>query len=438
MFTRSKAAPVTVRLTPGLYQRLTPTIVTHLFHIESIALVKDWPEIDLEVFMQSLTEAAPLLESLHVFNVSYDRNITVPINMFGNCTPRLRNLHLCRCIFSWAWFSFQGLERLHVSCKPKNRGPLMGHDKFWDFLDNIRHTLRSITLIDCLPSRPISDSRNRVIKFQTLAQISLTGTALECIQFLHSVDIPISTSLSLSLSSEAGADVCYEALPFVSEHLSRARVFIQEVTLDAAWDGPGRFCFSVLASDDLSPKGAACIAFSLSWRGPHETIILPVARRILDALPIRNIQRLCVDSEEFPWTPALWRGIYGDFKDIRSLHISGPAFDGLCDTSLIPTDGPDENIEPGTHQPTNGSLQTGHLLFPRLARLLLYHVDLLMTEDATIRNTPFFSWLSRHGQHALTTLEIEECYTAPQDVEAMAQVVAQVSWDGITNGLECL
>ncbi|KAF9016677.1 hypothetical protein BDP27DRAFT_1440652 [Rhodocollybia butyracea] len=180
----------------------------HISHLQELTL--SGPEDEVANLASCLIEPAPMLELLSLRAQTFefhssDPPIPVPPVLFDGQTPRLSRLTLGNCIISWNCPNFKSLTSLRLLLKP------FGAYGTTEFLPSITQLLDIVdqnplltilSLEYCLPYLhshvfPLP-SPTRVGKLVHLADLTLTGRVLDCVQVLECLSIPPTASIHIS------------------------------------------------------------------------------------------------------------------------------------------------------------------------------------------------------------------------------------------------
>ncbi|KAF9038254.1 hypothetical protein BDP27DRAFT_1489863 [Rhodocollybia butyracea] len=166
----------------------------HISHLQELTL--SGPEDEAADLASCLIEPAPMLELLSLRAQTFgshspDPPIPVPPVLFDGQTPRLSRLTLGNCIISWECPNFKSLTSLQLSLKPFSAyGTTEFLPSITQLLDIVDQNplLTILSLEYCLPylHSPVFPlpSPARVGKLVHLADLTLTGRVLDCVQVL--------------------------------------------------------------------------------------------------------------------------------------------------------------------------------------------------------------------------------------------------------------
>ncbi|KAF9058984.1 hypothetical protein BDP27DRAFT_1303047 [Rhodocollybia butyracea] len=406
----------------------------HIFHLQELTL--SGPEDEVAYLSSCLTEPAPMLELLSLRAQTFgfyspEPPIPIPPILFDGQTPRLSRLTLNHCIISWDCPNFKSLTSLRLSLKPfKAYGTtefLPSMSQLLDLIDQ-NPLLTILSLEYCLPylDSPIFPlpSPTRVGKLVHLADFTLAGRVLDCVQVLECLSVPVTASIHISChawnrtdpSIRDGKEAC-DLLPSLTRHISPLKN-------EAGSHGPFTKLY-ILPHDSFTKPGSVnvCLEGSIEGSPISWDLSLPVAfpsvwnyiqtlNAVFDALPCtKGIKELSLVYCEFAYHEII--ALFRNMQNVDTLSISN-----IGDQTLDPIA---VALDTMTFD-ENGTL----VFFPCLKDVSVYS-----------GNSTFFSKLQKclgnrkQRGSELEKIEFRGCTVTAFQVDTFRDVVKAVYWDEV-------
>ncbi|KAF9032345.1 hypothetical protein BDP27DRAFT_1455744 [Rhodocollybia butyracea] len=392
----------------------------HIFHLQELTL--SGPEDEVADLSPCLIEPAPMLELLvlsartSVFR-SPDPPISVPPILFDGQTPRLSRLELDNCIISWDCPNFTSLTSLKLSLKPFSayESPSDGSQP------------RILSPILGFPVFPLP-SPTRVGKLVCLADLTLTGRVLECIQVLQCLSLPATASLHITCdawdrtdpSIRDGKEAC-DLLPLLTRHLStlkdetgsRAPFTKLSILPQGLCTRPGSinvFLEGRIESSPINWDLCLPVAFPSLWN------YIQTLSAVFDALPCtKDIKELSLVHCKFTYRQLII--LFHKMQDVETLSISNIG-DQTLDSISVALDRTVTFDEGGTLREL--------VFFPCLKDVSVYS-----------GNSTFFPKLQKclgnrkQRGSELEKIEFVGCTVTAFQVDTFQDVVKEVYWDEV-------
>ncbi|KDQ61414.1 hypothetical protein JAAARDRAFT_190188 [Jaapia argillacea MUCL 33604] len=470
MLIRSKSAPLQVNATIGNMEHLraVESALKHMSRIQVLSIAGPRSELG----KLTLSSPAPLLESLSLNNWTEHDRYSIPTNAFNLETPSLRKLELRKCSPNWSSPMYEGLSTLKVEAIPKSARPTL--PRLLQILACMPQ-LESLSLLECLPSHPPSQSHptpssssgtttiplpaSITVNLDKLVTLQLQGASLDCTALLSSLSINPKTRLNLETYSPVlahfGALFKSTKSLGLSTPMLGLRVSSQYGCVRLRW-------YDRLEPDPYKPELGLRVMPDIT--APHTEIYLNrlsgpdsnagyggLVVGACGALDLRRLEVMqlsgSIDTGTIPYK--WWRSLFGKSVKLKLLSIEGhTCFDFVAAIGRgIDPEGPaSPRKEPAGKAkagPSSSSTSTTTraqkpLLFPQLKKLEIHGADF----ESGWYSNPFIdlsfyelllkSLRSRkRGGKQVEELELVACsHIFEDDVIRLGKVVGRVDWDG--------
>ncbi|KAI0056508.1 hypothetical protein BV25DRAFT_1571726 [Artomyces pyxidatus] len=306
----------------------------------------------------------------------------------------------------------------------------LSYSQFLDFLV-ATPSLEEMLLAEGFPQIPQHQQDARIATMPRLSRVSLTGSSPDVIAILQDVVLP--PQLVLFLYCDSDDDTFTEliaSLNTIPHRFSNATLppFSLEITegIDGtsvdlkSWESDEMQGTHSVRFDDSVRAPALNIHFEASSLDPSDVFLaLQEARDVLSLVEVRELVLGVDDPGEHAWSAGMWLDSFRAFHAVQILQVThtdatNALFDALA--------------------------EVGNTLFPDLHTLHISKVHLVRIYPAR-GSLSFFSTFKavleeRKAQgRGLLTLYISRCEIWRRWVQDIDDVVPEVKWDGIEEGL---
>jgi hypothetical protein len=421
MIRHSKAAPLTIKADDPSYVVASSAFTKVSFaldHLSRTRILHFRAKPDaMDRLLDKLRSPAPLLESLRLCVPNYTNAfIILQEDAFDNTTPRLRQVELSQCRFSWDTPLLSALTHLalhHVNITPT--------------MDQLLSVLRKMPLLQTLilvGSCPVSNSAaERVVTLSQLSNLELSSPVLRCANLLNHISHPPNARLKLKCASDTSA---YLDLSSLYPTLGRTRggsdgtMQLQTLVVELS-SGPSRIRgWDMLIDPICMPTTLPVI--DITWycyisRPPGVEI---TADAVCKVLHITQLQSLHVEITDFPEKIGL--ETFVGLTKLHMLRVSGPLESSLISALSV---GPESD-------PMNGNPR---VRFPRLRTIVLE--GMRFSEEHSLKPSLLHlledRLIARYEYGVpLESIDIRNCFfIEEQDVEKLREIVVDVRWDSV-------
>ncbi|KAG6373835.1 hypothetical protein JVT61DRAFT_5984 [Boletus reticuloceps] len=412
-------------------------LVKHLERIQELHL--DFPDKCNSQILSKLSSPAPRLQDL---KISVRRGLSEWSSvLFHGDTQALRTLRLSSCPVPWYLFKLNALTTLHLEKLP-NRFRL-STEVFLAAL-NCMQDLKYLSLTNALASAAgflssAAFSTSSKINLCYLSRLLIVAPLSTVTALFSCVNIPGKTEVRLECRSEENSSpddytLLSSALArrfSMSEDQALSCLTIRSLIVESSQIGWGRLTFSALEHDCDSSISIP----DMEWgrKIPLKVMICYDESRVGEdhvisdmccSMPLTGVESLHVIYS--PSSLAFWRKTLGHLQNLRYLKLSRgdmPDLASILSHSDLTIRGAMENRV--------GDAPSGHILVPRLEKLVLYQVDFDSSEEPDSDSEPVVT--QRRLFDALSTryapqgrLILIQCMVGDINRLDMAR-----SWDGI-------
>lgn len=415
MFERSKkAALVVIYRSPGSLRKCFQQIFSQLPRIKSLQLCSYPWEVNRILDCLS-SQPAP---SLQTFKFSIARKshtrVIKPISdaIFQGQAPLLRSVELTECTFSWTSCIFSGLRTLDVRRIGSASYPTLSQ-----LLSALRRMSELEQLALGLSSRISEDIElSDQVPLTRLKSITLDACTLRnAVSLFSCLAFPVNVKIALNL---APIGSCLSDL-------------FSAMYKDP--DGPGPIIRSMRASLSYHTFGVqfgTSVTFKSGylWDPRDDDILLsihfkcssstrkpPIIFDMCQMVPHRQIQSLFVTTS-LGLQDNFWRIGSGDLPELESIQLSGPC-----------------NIRSLIAVLQSGGIRGSDMVYPSLHALELENIDFGCGEVEELQDLVIMR--AGHGA-GIHDLRLVKCRNLVGDkVQLLKEVVTDVNWDGLEEGL---
>ena len=437
MLKRSKMASLIVRpngRNPSVSTSTMKMALSHILRIKELRLHIQELGNNLQEVISSLPKCAPRLEILQLsmgthLHHPFGRNDTGRIPEDTLCeTPRLRQLELSHCEFSWNSQLLSGLTHLTLNRVPSNARP-----SSTQFMDALRSSpnLQLLDLQVCFPVDGALSTQSHIY-FQHLQSLSLEGDLTELEPLLKRFSIPAASMVQIackhSVTDIPNFTILLSAIRNLRLESSSSRLPVtRSIILDIA--SSCSFISKFCPSDLRSQPHHTLIA--LSWR-PVGLVPLPTTefdalfRQICNICPLDDVAKLSCDSTT-NFSPQAIVDVFGGLLGLWSIKSSaGAALPILHAMTMTPSPG----SETGPSPP---------IAFPALRTIALANVTFQQDDDppdAVDVDYMQQQLIERYERgFEVHELRLYDCFRlSAEDVKVLREIVVDVTWDGCETG----
>lgn len=429
MLRRSKMAPLIIKADLTLMTpKMIATVQNALKHITRVTdLHFTASSGTMDKLLGNLEHAAPLLQTLSISHTypSYhykNERYVFPDTFLKGDAPKLEKLELVGCSIPWNSTIFHNLTHLKIFDTGAQFCPSL--DQLVEALDKMPK-LECLDLTDCLPILPVDaisvSAPLRVVELPRLQQLKLCSQTLESANVLNHISFPASVTVNLVCRGSDASDSDFSSLvPALANWLNGARSIqpLQRLLVDHFSTNSIRFqAWNHEGVEAKSPSSIPILDMVLSWKHFGAHVVEHVISTICASLPLSQLRVLHVWQSEVIRSAA-WVSIFGAMSKLRTIDVHGSYGHELVKALSMTAQSP--------------------VTFPYLRTLALDEVNFMVdrTDELTMLE-PFMDCLMLRSEYGseIRRLKIKRCsHILEADVEALNQVVVDVSWDGIESG----
>ncbi|KAF5357662.1 hypothetical protein D9758_007466 [Tetrapyrgos nigripes] len=424
MLRRSKAAPLTVRVTSDLFldAKATDAVTTALQHMSRIS------ELDLcinscllqldgrlEMLPVVIDQDVPLLHTLslstkHICGVP-EHIVPLPLDFMNGYAPRLRHLHMRNFRLPWESGLLKNLTSLKITITIPTTSPSL--QQLTDVLARMPG-LEVLELRGVLPADTIPFTVGAALP--KLSSIMLKGDVTSCANFLEHISFPSTTTMSfICLVDNVNDAVLLAKVSPMLSHLSKYRrrlhSKIRSLNICSRYQG-----LSISAGHDPSTPWLQFVMEISINRVPTAELAVKILKTIS---PLTHIRSLSFDITWNFITKTSLQKLLFSMERVQVLqvqHCYGAAdvFRELARTS---------------------TKSNSVVFFPSLKTLLLSDVDFDSDRDSTRLELEVLkdALMNRFEAKAkVKRLQLETCMNLSRgDVDSLREICQDVSWDGM-------
>ncbi|TFY65305.1 hypothetical protein EVG20_g5649 [Dentipellis fragilis] len=428
---RSETAPISIKwggynpyMTPDDAQDMPNILVRHLEHTKELSLsadAEDWAPL-----IPPLCGDAPLLErAALITSTNLDRLPSLPSDLFGQHSPRLRRLHLRGWIMSWSPLTMN-FNLTHLKVELDYGNPRDFASDFTDFLRVIGklQSLESLVLVHSMPilfsttMLQESYSPNVTIHLPKLRNLVISDDILACAVFLKHTVIP-STATHQIHCYLTGKPIEH-ILPWVNSKIVSVSSPIRKLAITdikptgihiMLWDETLYDEDHGYLSNHETPPVLDLSITGSTW--DHSTRAL--IQSICEKLPLGSLKVLSIIDRDTTWSVQDWFDTFRDLSKVSEVEIGLACAPSFCE-ALSKADTPHSNGD----RLVTGAQATVPLL-PSLESLVMTHVTFSRTLLAFLED--------RTTLRPLKRLEIKKSDVDDGMIKDLEKVIPVVGWD---------
>ncbi|KAI0062971.1 hypothetical protein BV25DRAFT_1915708 [Artomyces pyxidatus] len=449
-----RAQNVPVRIKPRKFRKLGAEVKDYipqnLSHIQELSLENSYEF--LGPLLDAIVAPAPILEYLRLA-CSGTSPMPFPSTAFSGSTPRLRRL----CLEGWSvpWESpiFNTVVDLEI-VYPETGDHTQLLPSLPQLLDALERmsSLQHLKLECVLPvyKRPVkkkTPSGPRRVALPRLLELKLSGKVFECVQFIEALTLPPTTVLTITkLWSHGSQDDFDNIIPLLAQRCYKSEGVAHEFrTVRASLYGQDLHISGSLALGTHHNGKGARTPFSVNFVFPMEEPTTEdhalMLQKLFTGLPLSHMKVLEITSfdRDLQFAVEHWLTMLRSLENLEELEVSDVGGMLLCEALVVDVEDYLENASWASRSTKIRAKRPENVFLPHLKSLTLDRIDFRAKfwDGVSVFHMRLIALLKarKKWEVPLKQLDLNKCDIIPSWARKLTDVVDEVLWDGLDDGV---